>query len=184
VVSQARGVVDSANAKNLIKMLDYCNGKCKINKSETPHPVNQEIFMNTGIMHVLFDLLRTNDQLQRVLASVFDMLAALANHFGPAQAMMFERIDALIACESDSSGWQNNMAMAVARVFVGNADTCKQVTIEQIDNMITLLSEQGEMAPSLPAALCGIAKLDLDGTIFHRNQVGSSLVTCRGYCAR
>ena len=166
-----RGVVDPVNAKNLVQILTFFTNKCRMHPTTSPHPVNQQIITNTGIMNVLFDLIGYQGQRSEVLAGVFGLLAALCNSFEPVQKLVFARLDSLLKCQSTSTGWQKEMAMAVASVFTENDHTCKMVNKVHITQLVRLLSEQTVDAPTLPVAMCEMVKVASTGRIFKRNQI-------------
>lgn len=81
-----------------------------------PHQVNQKVLYNAGLLHILFDIIERDGQFDEVLILVFKTMRALSRGYPEVQRAVFEHIDILLKCVGATSGWEDEMAAAVAEV--------------------------------------------------------------------
>ncbi|XP_074650375.1 inositol 1,4,5-trisphosphate-gated calcium channel ITPR3-like [Tubulanus polymorphus] len=155
------------------KLADFCYYE---NKKDQPHPTNQTILINNGILSVIFDLLsqQTHRDLSKdsveycnVISKCLRCLMFLASGNNRVQKRIFERLDSLISIV----GVEQELSLCLKQAFVGSESLCLKVSTQTIEKLVKIAADQREKAPGLLELLHALVKVeDLDLPL-KRNQM-------------
>eukprot|EP00050_Salpingoeca_kvevrii_P002520 m.196116 g.196116 ORF g.196116 m.196116 type:complete len:2530 (-) comp10628_c0_seq6:379-7968(-) len=167
----AKGYIEPGEVDAFLSELEKIHSYCYLNPAKkTPHPVNQVILFNSGLVHILLDVISRRGQYARVLSAVFSLLQALSIKHDSVQQLLFQNLDSLLDCQSSESGWQNEMARAVAEIFTHNHKLCLQVKPHHVQRLAALLSEHTLAMPDILRALQAVSKVEELNIPLKRNQ--------------
>ena len=162
----SRGFVEPQEMEQFLSIVQEATQACYLNPnddSSPPHTVNQNILCNSGITHILFDVLTKNadgdGQALPVVQATFRLLRGLARQNAPVQQAMFERFDSLVGCDLRSSGWQDTMAYAMTEVFTNNHRLCLSVRQRHVEAIVKVLQRHVVAVPSVLKLLEAIVKV-------------------------
>jgi hypothetical protein len=159
-----------------------------------PNNVNQNIMLNSGIIPVLLDTVRTKNQPPSVLRNCFWLLRGLCVGFEPVQILLYEALDVILntttvipdeggtdteiaaaqADETATEAWQNSLGWVVSEIFNACRETCLRVTPDQVEHMLTRIgagsAEKTYRSARLLEALGAVSKVEEWNLPLKRNQ--------------
>ncbi|XP_064638087.1 inositol 1,4,5-trisphosphate receptor type 2-like isoform X2 [Lineus longissimus] len=155
------------------KLAEFCHLK---NKKDRPHPMNQTILINHGILSVIFDLLAQHNhcdltqekpEVRDVVKKALRCLMFLANGNDHVQKRTYERLDMLM----NIKGVEQELSLCLRQAFIGSESLCLKIQPQMIERIVKLAAEQREKAPALLELLRTLVKVeDLDLPL-KRNQM-------------
>eukprot|EP00040_Diaphanoeca_grandis_P002750 m.22601 g.22601 ORF g.22601 m.22601 type:complete len:2904 (-) comp13869_c0_seq1:198-8909(-) len=162
----------------IVEYEEFCN--------EPHHQINQQIIYNSGLLSVVLEIINVDHQPGVILASCFRLLRGLCRGFSVVQIELSLELDKILTTVGGSGdgvgeAWENTMARCVTEIFDGCKETCLRVTEEQVHQILSLLGEHKDSAPSFLNALEAIAKVEEWNLPLKRNQ---ELITKQLWSAR
>ncbi|ESO91009.1 hypothetical protein LOTGIDRAFT_163525 [Lottia gigantea] len=154
----ARAKLDDQQVKLMCSILDDMAEFCHLPMTpDEPHPMNQNILISNGILHILFDILVQDIDIKLFL---------LARENERVQFYIFERLDVLLEVRVVES----DLAIALREVFSGNQNTCLKINPRQIQKVVNRAAELQERGPEFLDLLGMIVKVTGTGLTLKRNQ--------------
>lgn len=155
--------------KNLVKL-------CTLeNESEEPHPMNQTILYNHGILSDIFGifaqqidakLMEQYSGIKSIFENSFVLLKSLARGNETVQRRLFDRLDKILEIE----GAEPQLADALIEVFTGNKDNCMKILSYQIQKVMSIVAKQKAKAPQFLDLLNAVVKVEELNLPLKRNQ--------------
>ncbi|XP_055955374.1 inositol 1,4,5-trisphosphate receptor type 1 [Patella vulgata] len=172
----ARAKLDDQQVKLMGGILDDLAEFCHLPMTpDEPHPMNQNILISNGILHILFDILVQDIDIKlfeqyagmnAVFKKTLYLLKLLARENDKVQHHIFERLDVLLEVRVVES----DLAIALREVFSGNQNTCLKINPRQIQKVVNRAAELQERGPEFLDLLGMIVKVTGTGLTLKRNQ--------------
>ncbi|XP_033730119.1 LOW QUALITY PROTEIN: inositol 1,4,5-trisphosphate receptor type 2-like [Pecten maximus] len=160
----------------LCTILDSLIATCHLDGEEDePHPVNQTILYNHGIIELCFTILTQKidtkllDQYsgqRRIFGRTFILLKLMARLNKLVQNRLFDRLDLLLKVQ----GVEVELAECIAELFVGNTKTCMKITGKQVQNVMSMVARCKETVPQFLDLLNAVVKVEELDLPIKRNQ--------------
>ena len=153
-----------------------------------PHnATNQQIIFNSGILPIVLNVVRRDNQPRSVLRNCFWFLRALCISFQQVQIILYESLDTILstqatpemstedqADEDAFESWENSMGGTVDEIFNNCRETCLRVTADQVEAMLHRVgegdAEKTFRTAKLLNALRAVAKVEEWNLPLKRNQ--------------
>lgn len=167
----AQRELSDADASLFVSIVNEMENACKNVEDPTlNNPAHQDILENCGIFECLLDMIHFVPQPTAVLNAAFGLLTALVRRNKKHQGLLANRVEEILGCHGQSTGWENSMARVIEEIFDSNQDTCLSVTPEQIENMVTIVAKHQFTVYSMLDALRAVAKVEDLNIPIQRNQ--------------
>ncbi|XP_053404101.1 inositol 1,4,5-trisphosphate receptor type 3-like isoform X2 [Mercenaria mercenaria] len=156
----------------LTELLSFCHLP---GEEEEPHPTNQNILYNCGIIECMFIFLSKEIDvkildhyvdLRRVFEISFVLLKMLARSNQVIQHRLYDRLDLILS----KRGGFVQMAELVTEIFTENTQTCMKVTEHQIQKIMSLITTHRKAVPQFVGILKAVIKADDLDLPIKRNQ--------------
>ncbi|OWF37431.1 Inositol 1,4,5-trisphosphate receptor type 3 [Mizuhopecten yessoensis] len=157
-------------------ILDTLIKTCHLDGEEDePHPVNQTILYNHGIIELCFTILtqkidtKLMDQYtgqRKIFRKTFTLLKLMSRLNKLVQNRLFDRLDLLLKVQ----GVEVELADCIAELFVGNTKTCMKITGRQVQNIMSMVARCKETVPQFLDLLNAVVKVEELDLPIKRNQ--------------
>eukprot|EP00117_Sycon_ciliatum_P048000 scpid3078/ scgid34229/ Inositol 1,4,5-trisphosphate receptor type 1; IP3 receptor isoform 1; Type 1 inositol 1,4,5-trisphosphate receptor len=157
---------------------NYCSLSRRVSgeQTEEPHPMNQKILLNFGIVDDIFNVLDKRIDvklidtqyagLRAIFQKCFCFLQVMARANAPVQERIFERMDKLL----EVPGCPQELGICMAEVFTGNQSLCLAIKPAQVKHIVELVATHREEGSELLEALNAIVKVEELDLPLKRNQ--------------
>jgi hypothetical protein len=129
---QSVGYVEGTETEmgKAVKHLRWLAASCYLEPGDFTqhHDANQDVLINLEILDVLFDFLHTEKQEPELLQAIFRLLRALALNQLEVKKTIFAKLDVFLELKAKPGLWENDMALALAEVFLDHEWACLRVS--------------------------------------------------------
>jgi inositol 1,4,5-triphosphate receptor type 1 len=143
--------------------------KCVLDRHHA-HKANQDIIIAHGIVPILFEVLDHDDQPCKAISACFQLFDALAKDNEYVQTEFYERVDRVLTLNTKVTGWENDLARAMATVFADNQVLSLRLSQSQIELMMEIVKRLTVNSTEMLRTLISITKCEELGVPLPRNQ--------------